>query len=85
MFFKRAIVSKSSNKLQICLFSSSVQLPKTLEDGANSVQANQFQESNNSSDERVTEPQPVNDLTTKVERFVFGFFVDFLSILKYCD
>nr|XP_006117113.1 UBX domain-containing protein 4 isoform X2 [Pelodiscus sinensis] len=37
-------------------------------DRENSGQTNLFRESNNSSDERMTEPQPVNDLTTRVER-----------------
>ncbi|XP_074857654.1 UBX domain-containing protein 4 [Carettochelys insculpta] len=37
-------------------------------DRADSAQTNLFHNSTNSSNERVTEPQPVNDLTTKVER-----------------
>lgn len=45
----------------ICYF-----LVKSLEGGANSGQASQ--EATNSSDEQVSDAQPVNDLTLKVER-----------------
>lgn len=55
------------NFLFFFFFSSCTSLSwKSLEDGANSDQTSQ--EATNSSDEQVSEAQPVNDLAVKVER-----------------
>ncbi|XP_027679071.2 UBX domain-containing protein 4 isoform X1 [Chelonia mydas] len=66
--FQAKTTSENAQSRTVELCETQLETISTSDDGANSVQANQFQESNNSSDERVTEPQPVNDLTTKVER-----------------
>ncbi|XP_067405620.1 UBX domain-containing protein 4 isoform X2 [Emydura macquarii macquarii] len=61
-----ALENAQSRTVELC--ETQLETISTSPDRPNSGQANQFQESNNSSDEKVTEPQPVNDLTTKVER-----------------
>ncbi|XP_074823382.1 UBX domain-containing protein 4 isoform X1 [Natator depressus] len=66
--FQAKTTSENAQSRTVELCETQLETISTSDDRANSVQANQFQESNNSSDERVTEPQPVNDLTTKVER-----------------
>ncbi|XP_005286822.3 UBX domain-containing protein 4 isoform X1 [Chrysemys picta bellii] len=66
--FQANTTSENAQSRTVELCETQLETISTSDDRANSGQANQFQESNNSSDERVTEPQPVNDLTTKVER-----------------
>ncbi|XP_038277190.1 UBX domain-containing protein 4 isoform X3 [Dermochelys coriacea] len=66
--FQAKTTSENAQSRMVELCETQLETITTSDDRANSVQANQFQESNNSSDERVTEPQPVNDLTTKMER-----------------